>query len=181
MKNNVRRMTYCAVLIAAYFLLSLFEIKLWNFRITLKALPVLLSGMLFGPVPGLIVGGMGEFIAQLLSEYGLTATTLLWILPHAASGFVVGLLSKAIKYDFTFLKVAVIDIISALLVTLLNTFAMYVDSKMFGYYSKAFVFGALGLKIVTGILTAVVFAAILPSLIKALQPFVQRGNTPANP
>ncbi|MBR3355712.1 MAG: hypothetical protein IKG47_10235, partial [Oscillospiraceae bacterium] len=103
-----------------------------------------------------------------------TATTLLWVLPHAASGLIVGLLAKRMKEPWSVTKVAVITVISALCVTCLNTLAMYVDSKMYGYYSKAFVFGALGVRIITGIVTAVVFALIMPTLLKQLKQIIDK-------
>ena len=45
--------------------------------------------MLYGPVGGLLVGLLGAFMGQLLT-YGVTATTILWILPQAARGLLVG-------------------------------------------------------------------------------------------
>ena len=171
---KTRRIVLIGLLVAMYVVLSLFlTVTLWNYKITFEALPILVGAFLLGPVDGFIIGFLGSFLNQMLT-YGFTATTLLWVLPHAASGFIVGLLAKKIKGGYTVKNVAVITIISALCVTFLNTFAMYVDSKMYGYYSKTFVFGALGIRIITGVVTAIAFALILPTLLTQLKQIIDK-------
>ena len=166
---KTRRIVLIGLLVAMYVVLSLFlTVTLWNFKITFEALPILVGAFLLGPVDGLLIGFLGSFLNQMLT-YGFTPTTLLWVLPHAFSGLLVGFLAKRLKGELTVKNVAVITVISALCVTALNTLAMYVDSKMFGYYSKAFVFGALGVRVITGIATAVAFALILPTLLAQLK------------
>lgn len=170
---KTRQLVLDAMLVAMYVLLSLFSIPLGNMKITLEALPVLVGALLFGPIDGLLVGFMGSLLNQMLT-YGFTVTTLLWVLPHAASGLAVGLYAKRRGFALDYRRVILITIASALLVTALNTLAMYVDSKIFGYFSVAFVFGALGLRILAGILTAVAFTAILPTLLHAVRRVVLR-------
>ena len=162
------------MLIALYVVLSvLTPVKLQNFKFTFEALPVLIGALLGGPLDGLAVGGIGSFIYQLLfSGYGLTVTTPLWVLPHALSGLIVGLYAKARRYDYSFMAVVIIAAVSALLVTALNTLALYIDAKVFGYYSKALVFGSLPLKILTGIILSVLFALILPELLKRVRKII---------
>lgn len=166
-----------AMLAAIYVILSAFvTIPLGNMKITLEALPILTAAMLLGPVDGLLVGGIGSLLQQLLT-YGLTPTTLLWILPHALSGLLVGLYAKNYKFDLKRWQSMLICVISALVVTAFNTLAMYVDSKMYGYYSKEYVFGALIFRILAGIITAVVFSRILPDFIKMLRRSVKPGGS----
>ncbi len=169
--NKTKRLTTLAMLIALYVVLSILTpVKLQNFKFTFEALPVLIGALLGGPLDGLAVGGIGSFIYQLLfSGYGLTVTTPLWILPHALSGLIVGLYARARRYDYSFVAVVIIAAISALLVTALNTLALYIDAKVFGYYSDALVFGSLPLKILTGIILAVLFSLILPQLLRTLK------------
>lgn len=169
--NKTKRLTTTAMLIALYVVLSILTpIKLQNFKFTFEALPILIGALLGGPVDGLLIGGLGSFIYQLLfSGYGLTVTTPLWILPHAASGLLVGLYAKKTNYNYSMTSVVIIAIISALLVTALNTLALYVDSKVFGYYSRQLVFAAIPLKILTGVILAVLFSLILPQLLRAIR------------
>ena len=81
------------------------------------------------------------------------------------------------KFDLKRWQSMLICVISALVVTAFNTLAMYVDSKMYGYYSKEYVFGALIFRILAGIITAVVFSRILPDFIKMLRRSVKPGGS----
>jgi len=165
--NKTKRIVIDGMLIALYTVLSLAgAVTLGNMRITFEALPVLIAGMLLGPADGFIVGFLGSLVQQLVS-YGLTPTTLLWIAPHALSGLLVGLLARKFRDSLDVKHIAVISTLSALTVTALNTLAMYVDSKMYGYYSFAYVFGSLLLRVAAGVATAVVFSLILPPVLRA--------------
>ena len=168
---NTKRLTTLAMLIAIYTVLSILTpIKLSNFKFTFEAFPILIAGLLLGPVDGLIVGAVGSALYQLLfSGYGITPTTPLWILPHALSGLVVGLYAKYKNYDLDFKHIVFISIISALLVTSFNLLALYVDSKMFGYYSKTLVFGNIIFKIITGVILAFIYSSVLPKLLSFLK------------
>lgn len=172
--NRTKRIVTDGILIALYTVLSLVgALNLGNMRITFEALPVLIAGLLLGPADGFTVGFLGSLIQQLVS-YGLTPTTLLWIAPHAISGLIIGLLAKKMKNELNTKNIAIIAIISALTVTAINTLAMYVDSKMYGYYSFAYVFGSLLLRIAAGIITAIAFSFILPPVLKASKQVLDR-------
>ncbi len=164
------------MLMALYVVLSIMTpVKVANFKFTFEAFPILVAGLLFGPLDGLYVGGIGSFIYQLLlSGYGITATTLLWILPHALSGLLVGLYAKRKGFSFSFTETAFITSFSALLVTALNILALYVDSKLFGYYSYALVFGNVILKIAVGIILSFVYSLALPKLLTFLKKQLNR-------
>ena len=164
------------MLMALYVVLSIITpVKVANFKFTFEAFPILVAGLLFGPLDGLYVGGIGSFIYQLLfSGYGITATTPLWILPHALSGLLVGLYAKRKGFSFSFTETAFITSFSALLVTALNILALYVDSKLFGYYSYALVFGNVILKIAVGIILSFVYSLALPKLLTFLKKQLNR-------
>lgn len=151
------------MLIALYCILAILSFKLYSIKVTFQAFPVLLSAIIFGPIDGMIVGGVGEFIFQaFFSGYGLTITTPLWILPHLVSGLIVGIIAKKVKK--TFFNLSFIASISAIIVTLLNIFALYVDAKLFNY--TVLLFATLPLKLLIGILEAILFSLILPKLIE---------------
>lgn len=168
---STRRLTTLAMLIAVYVVLSIMTpVKVANFKFTFEAFPILVAGLLSGPIDGFIVGGIGSFIYQLFfSGYGITATTPLWILPHAVSGLIVGAYARMKNYKLDFTHIVLIGIISAFTVTALNLLALYVDSKLFGYYSKALVFGNLILKIIAGVILAIVYSSVLPKLLAFLR------------
>ena len=105
MKRTTRRLALDAMLSAMFVVLSLISISLPNMKITLDALPVLVASLLFGPLDGLSVGLIGSFLNQLLT-YGLSPTTLLWILPAGLRGLLVGLYAKRHQFETINLNVA---------------------------------------------------------------------------
>ncbi len=174
---TTKRLVTDAMLIAMYVALSLLSINLGNMKITLDALPIIVGAALFGPVDGLLIGLLGSFMNQLLT-YGLTATTLLWIMPAAVRGLLVGWYAKKKDFALTGRQIVLIVCVSALVVTTLNTGVMYVDSKLYGYYSYAYVFGALAIRYLAGILTAAALSAITPFLLRVIRARVPAGGQP---
>ena len=68
-------------------------------------------------------------------------------------------------------SVVIIAIISAIIVTTLNTVAMYLASKLEGWYTSAYVFGTLVYRFAAGIILAVVFSLVLPELLRQLKKY----------
>ncbi len=163
---NVKRLVTNAVLIALFFVLSMFSVTIGGIKITFASLPGILAGMLFGPIDGFIVGFLGAFLEQML-KFGFTPTTLLWMLPYGICGLLVGLYAARRKFDLTRGQLMGITVANELLITALNTGVICVDSIIYGYYSKAVVFGMLIPRIALSIGKGVVFAVVLPYLLKA--------------
>ncbi len=165
--SQTKRLAVDAMLAAMFVVLSLFSISLPGMKITLDSLPILVAAALLGPLDGLIVGLIGSFLNQMIT-YGFTATTLLWILPAGLRGLLVGLYAKRHNFDMTLRQTVFITIVTALLVTALNTFFMYVDSWVYSY-SYAAALPTLALRILAGIITAVLFSLLLPAILTALR------------
>ncbi len=165
--SKTKRLAVDAMLAAMFVVLSLFSISLPGMKITLDSLPILVAAALLGPLDGLIVGLIGSFLNQMIT-YGFTATTLLWILPAGLRGLLVGLYAKRHNFDMTLRQTVFITIVTALLVTALNTFFMYVDSWVYSY-SYAAALPTLALRILAGIITAVLFSLLLPAILTALR------------
>ena len=60
-------------------------------------------------------------------------------------------------------------IFTGLLASLFNTFALYVDSKMFGYYSVYMVFGVLLVRLSIAAVMSFVFGFVALNIVSALQ------------
>ena len=60
-------------------------------------------------------------------------------------------------------------VVTGILNSLCNTLALYVDSKMFGYYSYAMVFGALLTRLVLSVVTSGVLGYLTLPVISALR------------
>ena len=167
---NTKRLTTCAMLIAINVVLSIATpIKLNNFKFTFEAFPILIAGILFGPIDGLLVGSLGSTIYQIFfSGYGLMITTPVWILPHAVSGLLVGIYAKVRDFNLSNKQTVFITILSSLVVTALNTLAIYIDAKINGYYTFAYVFGSIIFKIIAGVVLAIIYSLVISQLVKRL-------------
>lgn len=176
----VKRLAFDALLVALYVLLGFLKIPIGNMlRINMASFAVIVCAIAFGPIDGLVVGFLGEFLSQVLSPYGLTPTTLLWSLPEGVRGLLLGcailLLTKKKLSPDGLLKskkivvYLVICIIAGICSSLLNTFALYVDSKMFGYYNDYMVFGVLALRLVLAVITSGLFGYIALPIVSALR------------
>lgn len=70
-KITTKQLALLAVLIAVEVVLSRFlSISLWNLKIGFSFVPVMLAAYLLGPVGGLLVGGLGDFIGAILFPIG---------------------------------------------------------------------------------------------------------------
>lgn len=177
---TTKRLVINAVLISIYVVLRFFNIPVGNsFRFTLAPFSVILCAMLYGPVDGLLVGLLGEFLSQILGPYGLTPTTLLWCLGETLRGGVLGLCSLRLfrngllspgKVEKRHLvSMLICCILTGVLAALGQTFALYVDSKMFGYYSYTIVFGVMVWRILIYVLMAGAFGYLSVPIISALR------------
>ena len=168
-KFTARRLVVIAMLTAVHLVLTLtLTVNLGWMRITFNGLPIILAGLLYGPVGGMVTGILGRFLSDLLT-YGITVTTPLWVLPAAVRGLIVGYVAKRMNYSLTKGQMTILIVMSSLIVTTLNTGAIYLDSVIYGYYTYAYVFGAIGTRYVSGIATAIVLALITPPLLRPLE------------
>jgi len=176
---STRRIAINAVMIAIYVVLRYFNISVGNmFRFTLAPFSVILCALLFGPVDGLLVGFLGEFLSQLLS-FGPTPTTLLWCLGETVRGGTLGLCAWLFLKKWLLAKEAMKPkqlvilfaccAVTGILASLCQTFALYVDSKMFGYYTDLMVFGVMAWRILIYVLVSVLLGYLSLPIITGLR------------
>ena len=169
---KTKQITTDAILAALCAVLGYISIDAGNIKVTFESLPVLVAGLMFGPVDGLIVGGIGTLISQLL-KYGVSSTTLLWMLPYLICGLFIGWYAKKRGFKLDRKQMMIGVVIAELLVSFFNTLALYIDSKVFGYYTFVYVFGSVPLRLAISVVKAVIFASLLPSLLKTLKGAVR--------
>lgn len=177
---KTRQLTTDAMLCALCAVLGYVALDLGNIKLTFESLPVLLGGLLFGPLDGMLIGGVGTLLYQLL-RYGLSATTLLWIVPYVICGLVAGAWARVNRYHLERAQTVLLVVSAELLITGLNTIPIYVDSKLYGYYFPGIILGALALRLAISVGRGVAFGLILPGLVGAIRrasaaPFPQRRN-----
>lgn len=173
---KTKRIVMNAVMVGVYIALSYVAIPMGGLKITFEHFPVVLSAVVFGPVDAMLVGGIGELINQLFS-FGLTPTTALWVLPIVFRGLVLGGCTRLCKKQMSASAICerripvvflIVCVVSGIISSFLNTFAFYVDSKMFGYYTYALVFGSLFMRLLLSCITSVVISFATKAVLHAL-------------
>lgn len=174
---SAKRIALDAALVALYFALSTMAVPIGGFKLTFEHLPIILCAVFFGPVDAVIVGALGELINQMLT-FGFTPTTILWMTPAIFRGLSMGLAAKAApkllggeallenKIPVAFW---ICCVISGLICSAINTGVLYLDSKMFGYYSYAMVFGVLWLRLGASAISSVIMSAAAKPLFHAMR------------
>ncbi len=163
-----KRLAINGVLTALFFALSLFSIEIGGVKITFDSLAVVIAALLFGPVDAFLVGFLGATLEQLL-HFGLSATTILWILPPACRGLAIGLGLKYLPSSKRLWVYYLICALAAVLTSCLNTLVYYVDAKLLGYYSYALIFGVFFVRLGTGVASGLVTATAALPVIRALK------------
>ena len=140
-------------------------------KLSLSGIAVIVIAAYCGPVWGAATGFVGALIGQMLT-YGFTATTLLWVMPAVFRGLVFGLLFIVIKRRVDFLWLLIPTLVSAAVVTAVNTLVMYIDARIYHYPVALF-----GMNLVTRLIaaavTSVIFALMLPELLKTVKRVIR--------
>lgn len=165
---KTKQLVMDAMLAAVCFVLANLALNFGNLKFTFESLPVHIGALLFGPVAGMAIGGVGTLLYQLL-RYGITATTVLWILPYILCGLLVGWSAKRQAFSLSGQQTIAAVVAGELMITLLNTLALYADSKIYGYYTPTLITGVLGLRLVICIVKAVAYGLVLPSVLEPVR------------
>ena len=173
-KWNVRALCRMALLVAVYVLLSItLAIKTPYLEFTFKSLPVMAGALLFGPVVGGLVALIGEFLSQLLA-WGLTPTTILWVLPPVANGLVVGAVAARLWKTGQPLEnrpVACygVCLLGSVATSCVTTVSLWLDSLIYHYYSFAVVFGSALIRFGKDIVVVAVVTTVAIPLVQLLR------------
>lgn len=167
-KFSTKQLAFDAMFAAMVAVLGYISLDLGNIKLSFESLPIAIGAMMFGPLDGLAIGGVGTFIYQIL-RYGFSATTFLWMLPYCIGGIIIGIYAQHHNFRLSLKELIPIIVISEIVITLLNTGVMYIDSKIYGYYSFAYIFGTFILRIVVSAVRGIVFALVIPPIVRSLR------------
>lgn len=167
-KLSTREMTLSAIFAAMVAVLELVSIHLPNFKFTLSSFPIFIGALLFGPLPGILIGGVGTFISQLVS-FGLMPTTIIWMAPYIVAGGLTGLYAKKKGFHYESRDLRIYLILMELIITAINTLSLYIDGHVYGYYTPALITKLLLPRIIVAIIKGFVFGLIFPPLLRAIQ------------
>ena len=133
MRKATRAITLAAMLVAMSVVIGIFCKNFLNFgdglfRITFENLPIILSGILFGPFLGAGVGIATDLISYLLSAHAYPPN-LVVTLGAAAVGFFSGFVAKYIVKKSGYMKIivsgAVGHLIGSMIIKPIGLFAFY--------------------------------------------------------
>lgn len=165
MATNAMLAALCAVL-------GFIAIDMWTMKITLESFPVNLGALLFGPVDGAVIALLGSFIYQML-RYGFSATTLLWIAPGVISAALLGWYAKKKDFALSRPQMIVAVLVAELVVTILNTGVIYIDSNMYGYYFPGYITLNLIPRFAICIGKGIVYGAVLHPMVAAVKKAIK--------
>lgn len=168
----VFKITLLGMCLALFIVLNYASFNVPPFKFSLKGLPVIFIAVVFGPLHAALLGGVGEFFCQLISPYGLTPTTPLWVLPWIVQGIIVGLLfkHKNVK-NHIFLWIFTV-ILCCLVVTGINTFTLWFDAKIFGY-NPNLTYVTVPLRFVSSLISAIIYGLLIPVF---FEPLIKQGK-----
>ncbi len=175
---KTRQIAFDSVLAAMCAVLGALALDFGNLRITFEDVPILIGALMFGAPEGSAIGFVGTFIYQII-RYGFTATTFLWILPYCLCGLFVGLYAKRRGFRLSRGQTILIVILAEIMITTLNTGVLYIDSKIYGYYSAVYIFGTLLPRYAICVGKAVAVGAVLPKLVSVCGRAARGGKAAA--
>lgn len=174
-RRPVFRICLLAMCLALYTVLNIFSIETpLGLKITFDGLPLLFISIVAGPVDGMIVGGLGTFLKDLIkpmivpTAYGLSITTPLWMIPAIVRALIVGLVFRKKDVNENPYVWFIVGTLTALLTTALNTVIWILDGIIFGY-SPAFTYLMIVLRIVFGLITSLIYIFMIPKIVLAVK------------
>lgn len=162
-KSKTLTMVTLGILIAIQIVLSRFcSINAWNIKIGFGFVPIAIAGILYGPVPAMLVGGLSDFLGAVLFPIGpyfpgFTLTTALTgmafgLFLHKKRGMIQILLAVSVNqlilglflntlwisilYQSPYLPLFLTRIIQCAILTPVECLVLFVMTKPILYYEK---------------------------------------------
>lgn len=162
---TTRTLAYCALLAALSVVLARLVIPMpaADTRFSIEAVPIFIAGMLFGPIPGALVGFAADFVGCLFSAYGYNP---IFCIPPILYGLFAGLLRQLLAKEVTVWRLVLAFLPPVVLGSLLYQSAtlsfMYFD----GTFLQGFLF-YLGTRSIQFAITLVLDVTVICLLFKS--------------
>ena len=172
-RMKTQTMVLSALLMAMHIILSYFSLDLPLMKINLSPLPIIIAGLMFGPMVGGTVGLLGSLLYQML-KFGIDPTTVLWIVPVGIRGLLIGLYAQKRRYKMRFFETVGLVIITSFIATILNTVGLYIA----GYINMAekTVWAIMGPRLLNSLVISCVCLVIILPLMKPLQKYMHSAK-----
>ena len=102
---TVRTLTSCAILIALAVIIARLPMPNVTTRYSIDGVPYFLAGMLFGPLPGALVGAAADFLGALFSGYGFNP---IFCVPPIMYGLFAGLFRNFVREKPTVIRIGLV-------------------------------------------------------------------------
>lgn len=176
--KNLHKLCICAVLAAMYVALEVLSMQIGklafmdNYQLPLGCFPLIIASVMFGPLWGTATGVVGSFLSQVVGGYGITWSSLLWMMPTIAYSLVVAVLYLLFKKSDKTYILAIELTISSLILSFSNTAAMFLQNYITNL-SNALLQIFLPFKLIMAIVFAVIFALLAPQVIKRIKKIIK--------
>ena len=178
--QNLYRMTVDSLFVALYVVLATFaSFKIPGVvQVSFSTVPILLAAFLFRPADAVGIALLGTFVEQVIdpSPYGFV-TLPMWLIPGTVMALVASLCASRIR-KISSKKLAVVlsaatIVCAELLLTALNTAALYIDGAIMGYAVQALHL-LMPMRVLNGLARAVVSCILIPLLLPPLKKALER-------
>lgn len=179
MKITTKKIAFAAIFAAMAYVLDYFSPSISNvIKITIYALPLVMCSILLGPGVGVLAGFVEGLVAQLTSKWGITITAPLWMIAPILWGLLPGLFIKIFnKKERNYLSICLSIILTAFLITFVNTLVIYLDAIIMEYPTElawAIMFSRIGLSLAS----ASVYCIVTCLTYKPLSTFFKSKKEP---
>lgn len=169
---QTKKIALVGMLSAMCAILGYISIDFANLRFTFVSFPIYIGAFLLGGPSGFLIGFIGNFIYQVL-KFGVTATTVLWIIPYAAAGYVAGVYAKSKNFNMNARQTVLIIAVCAFMISTLNTISFFIDAKIYGYYNPVTMIGAIPPRYIKTVIEVIIYSAVVPTVLHAVRRVVQ--------
>lgn len=159
--SKTYKLVVSASMAALAIIIDYFSVRTNITKFTVYGLPLLITGILFGPWIGALAGAVVGFITQIIF-YGITVTTPIWMVAPIMWGFMSGLLAKILikNNELTIPSLVTIVVVTSLTATACNSVAIYLDGVIFEYPTSV-TFATIGVRVLIALGLDVVYCFII--------------------
>ncbi len=177
-KNYVKKICICSLLAALFVALELLSSTIGKiafldgYQIPISCFPLIIASIMFGIKWGGATAIVGSFISQI--PFGISWNTLIWMIPTIIYALAVAVLYKLFRENDKPFILSVQLFISAIILSSLNIGASYISNFITSGNAVANLIAIFAsLKLVGGIVFAVIFAILTPPLIKKIKQVIK--------
>ncbi len=173
-KNQLKSLCVCSVLAALYVALewvASYTGKIFfadAYQLPISCFPLIIASVMYGVFWGGMTGVVGSFISQLLLPYPVSLSTILWMLPTIVYSLSVAVLFIIFKKSQKPYILSAELVFSSLLLSFSNIMINFLNNYILDL-SNALLKMFLPVKLISAVISAIVFAVIVPPIIRKLK------------